>query len=322
MAESNISNVQKHLVFAIIVNYNSSHWIKKCIESLRNSDLYIHIVIVDNNSKDDSIKIIKHTFNDVKIFLLKKNYGFGKANNIGIQYAINQGAEYVYLINQDAWIKRDTISTLIKVQKKHEEFGIVSPMHVTAKEDKFDHYFQSYCSPPLCPDMLPDLYFNRLHELYETRFVNAAHWLITRECISAVGGFSPSFYHYDEDGNYVDRVHYHGFKVGLCPHSVAIHDRETREINSQKVMYSTLLARRINAFSIITRKTNFFKNIYSFLNYIFQTPYYIYKFKSFMPIVYLFKFFSLIPSLVKNKNITKKRGANFLDLEISKYQKD
>ena len=53
----------------------------------------------------------------------------------------------------------------------------------------------------------------------------AAHWLITRKCIDTVGGFSPSFYHYGEDNNYIHRTNYWKLKVGIVPSAKAVHDR-------------------------------------------------------------------------------------------------
>ena len=68
------------------------------------------------------------------------------------------------------------------------------------------------------------MFFNRLKDVYETKYVNAAAWLIPRNVLTKVGGFDPLFFHYGEDDNYLNRVIYHGFKVGICPHSRIVHD--------------------------------------------------------------------------------------------------
>ena len=56
--------------------------------------------------------------------------GFGEANNIGIKSSIKQGADYVFLLNQDAWIEKDTIKILLSVITKNENIGIASPIHL------------------------------------------------------------------------------------------------------------------------------------------------------------------------------------------------
>ncbi|MDE6377495.1 MAG: hypothetical protein K2K72_01990, partial [Duncaniella sp.] len=56
----------------------------------------------------------------------------------------------------------------------------------------------------------------------------AAHWLMTRDCLELTGLFSPTFFHYGEDSNYVQRLHYHGLKIGIVLSAIAVHDRELR----------------------------------------------------------------------------------------------
>jgi GT2 family glycosyltransferase len=67
-----------------------------------------------------------------------------------------------------------------------------------------------------------------LKGIYEIEFVNAAAWLISAECIRTVGFFEPLFFLYGEDNNYLQRVTYHGLKIGIAPQSRIYHDRETR----------------------------------------------------------------------------------------------
>ena len=65
--------------------------------------------------------------------------------------------------------------------------------------------------------------------VYDLPFVNAAGWLISKECLMTVGGFDPMFFHYGEDDNYCQRVLFHEFKIGVLPNALMVHDREDRE---------------------------------------------------------------------------------------------
>ena len=67
--------------------------------------------------------------------------------------------------------------------------------------------------------------------MIEVPFVNAAIWLISRKCIEKVGGFSPMFFHYCEDNNFVSRMIYHKLKIGIVTNSKGFHDREFRTEN-------------------------------------------------------------------------------------------
>ena len=108
--------MRNHLVYAIVVTYNGSQYIKKCIDSLVSSTINIKIVVVDNNSTDSTIEIINNNFNDIKMVELKTNIGFGKANNIGIKYAFENGADHFLLLNQDAYLQNGTVEELKNVQ--------------------------------------------------------------------------------------------------------------------------------------------------------------------------------------------------------------
>lgn len=205
-------------------------WLDKCLGSIDFSKY--KAVVIDNNSTDDTVSYIKANFSEVILFEEKENLGFGKANNKGINYALEQGAEYFFLLNQDAWVMPDTLDKLYEVSKKHPEYGILSPIHLSGKGNALDYSFSNYIAPIKCKDLYSDLYFkNFTKEIYELGFVNAAAWLLTRNCIETVGGFSPSFFHYAEDSNYCQRVNYHNLKIGILPQTTINHDREQRTEN-------------------------------------------------------------------------------------------
>lgn len=216
--------------YFVIVTYNAMPWLDKCLGSI---DFYRYkAVVIDNNSKDETVSHIKANFPEVILFEEKENLGFGKANNKGINYALEQGAEYFFLLNQDAWVKPDTIDNLCDAAKKYPEYGILSPIHLSGKGYALDYGFSNYITPVKCKDLYSDIYFiNYTKEIYELEFVNAAAWLLTRNCIETVGGFSPSFFHYAEDANYCQRVIFHGLKIGIAPQTIIHHDREQRTEN-------------------------------------------------------------------------------------------
>lgn len=196
------------------------------------------VFVVDNLSTDGTQDYIKKHYPNVIFYPNKENTGFGAANNIGLQMALDKGYDYVYLLNQDAWIKEGCIEELITVQKKHPEFGILSPVQIQANGKDIDKNFNlNVCSYQANPNFTSDLYFHNLKDVYEVPDIMAAHWLISRECFIKVGGFSPAFKQYGEDNNYNERVRYHGYKIGFVPSAIGIHDRGERGINKNKANY-------------------------------------------------------------------------------------
>ena len=115
-------------VFTIIVTHNGERWIKDTIQSLFKSIYSYSIVVVDNGSSDKTLKILSE-FKEIKLIENQLNLGFGQANNIGIKYSQKKKADYIFLLNQDAKVERDTISDLVNVLEKNKNFGIISPLH-------------------------------------------------------------------------------------------------------------------------------------------------------------------------------------------------
>lgn len=214
-------------VFIIIVTCNSMKWIKKCLENLQDSTHKVEILIIDNASTDNTCDFIKTSFPELELILLAKNIGFGAANNKGIQTAYQRNADYFFLLNQDVYIKKDTIDQLLKAHSLDSHFDLISPMHLNGSGTKLDSSFSNYLNPTSCPDFLSDLYLNQLKDhIYPISFVNAAAWLLSRKCVKTVGGFSPAFFQYGEDDNYIQRCHYHGINVGIYGYTNIYHDRE------------------------------------------------------------------------------------------------
>lgn len=88
----------------------------------------------------DSDKSIIQSVNSFKA----QNLGFGKANNEGIQYALECGAEAVFLLNQDAILHSDTLEILLDIQKRNPDFGILSPIHCKGMLKILDYGFRNY----------------------------------------------------------------------------------------------------------------------------------------------------------------------------------
>ncbi|MCX7549055.1 glycosyltransferase family 2 protein [Xanthomarina sp. F1114] len=211
--------------FIIIVTYNGMKWIPKCLESCKDYP----VIIVDNASSDDTISFIETYYPNVTLFKQSENLGFGQANNIGIRYALDQGAEHVFLLNQDAYLVDNVLDKLIIVQKQYPAYGILSPIHLDGSGSKLDRKFCNYVAYRKNPDFYSDFVLGKsLKKVYEVPFVNAAGWLLSRKLLETVGGFDPLFYHYGEDDNYCQRTIYHNFKIGVVPTAFLLHDRADR----------------------------------------------------------------------------------------------
>lgn len=216
--------IKKPIIYTIIVTYNGVNWINKCIESILSNELSTQIVLIDNNSSDDTVVFVSNNFPSVVIIESIVNLGFGKANNIGISYALKNNADFVFLLNQDAYINKTTLKDLVSLSIQNPNYGIISPIQFNYEGDEVEGYFKNFIRNNAALDLFTDVVLKKeIGNLYEVPFIQAAVWLLPAKTIYEVGGFDPIFIHYGEDDNYCQRIKYHNYLIGIAPHISAFH---------------------------------------------------------------------------------------------------
>ena len=250
-------------VQVIIVTFNASQWIDRCFGSLLKSSIQLNILAIDNASSDNTVDILKQNYSSVAVIETESNLGFGKANNIGLRKAVAEKADYVFLLNQDAWVEPHSIEQLVKIAEQNKDYGIISPVHILPNTNALEWHFSTFISADKCPDFISDIYFNQKKNIYSLPFVNAAAWLVSKDCILKVGGFDPLFPHYGEDDDYCNRVLYKKFKIGVTPNASITHDITMKSWDKIKANKQ----RQLN-FSFIELKNMNFTYRYLIFNFI------------------------------------------------------
>lgn len=207
----------------IIVTYNASRWLERCLGSVADSSRPADAIIVDNGSTDGTPELVEKNWPQFKLVRTGSNLGFGAANNIGFRHALEHGYEYIYLLNQDAWLEKDTLEIMIPELKP--PFGILSPLQKDAG-GRLDRKFNDRCGRLL----------KNASGTVEVPVVMAAHWLMTAATVRLIGGFSPVFKQYGEDDNYIDRLHLRGLRCGVVTSASAVHDRADRKLSREAKM--------------------------------------------------------------------------------------
>lgn len=262
-------------IYIIIVTYNAMKWAERCFSSLRKSSIPVKTIVVDNGSTDGTQDFIKTNFSEVDFIQANENLGFGKANNLGIEKAYKEGADFFYLMNQDAWIFEDSIQKMIDVYNafpNKNEIGILSPMHLDGSEQQFDLHFEMYLSRNITENRaFSDVFCGHPKPFYEMIFVNAAHWLIPKRTIEEVGGFNPYFFQGVEDHEYANRLKFKNKKIFICTQSKVVHDAKKgflRGDSKENTRKASLRAQRESRylnpsyqFNIKNEKKEFYSNI-------------------------------------------------------------
>lgn len=216
-------------VVLIILNWNNSADTIDCIESVsRIAYSNYRIVVVDNASEDDSIEQIRAAHPSVDLLELQKNWGYAEGNNIGTKYALELGAEYVFVLNNDTLLAPDMLSELIRVAESRPEIGMVGPKMYSI--DPPDTLF-SLGSFILWEkgDLLhrglfePAGKYQDIVDPEPVDFIVGCGVLVKRSLIEKVGGFNPDYYLNYEDVEWGLRAKRMGFEVWVVPKAVMWH---------------------------------------------------------------------------------------------------
>lgn len=282
-------------------------WVDRSLGSLRSSSVVPDIFVVDNGSTDGTPNYICKHYPEVLFTQSKENLGFGQANNLGLQYAKDNNYDYVYLLNQDAWVFSDTFERLINISKNNSEYGILSPFQMEANLMHIDQVFKAdVCNWESSPELLDIFYLRKDVEVIPVSFVMAAHWFITRECLLKVGGFSTTFPHYGEDMNYIHRALFWKFKIGIIPALQVVHDRENRPTSKKKSIYLKYI------FGLVKLSNPFINTAYAIAQISYTSFRSVFSLKSLVPILNLLKIYIGLPHILSNRKVSCQKEGAFL----------
>lgn len=114
------------MVSVVIPNWNGEEVLGACLDSVTNQTLRPDVIVVDNGSRDNSPRLAEDRFPGVHLVQLDENYGFAGGVNAGIAYALERGAEYIALLNNDAVAESDWLSRLQNELEHHDRAGIAT----------------------------------------------------------------------------------------------------------------------------------------------------------------------------------------------------
>jgi GT2 family glycosyltransferase len=247
-------------VLIIVVAYNGENYLERLFNSIDRFEPDADVIVIDNNSKDSSVKIIeKH--GKIKLIQLDENKGFGAANNIGLKYAIDNEYHYVFLFNQDTYLTESIFKELIKISILENNCCVISPLQMNGTNTELELSFEKFLfeSGYISKNILKPN-----EKLFKLNFIQAAAWFIPIEIIKSIGGFDPLFFHYGEDNNYCQRLQffniplYVAFSISICHDSNPFNEYFPRNYGSYHInrLKSNYLIKYSNINSNIELKSN------------------------------------------------------------------
>lgn len=192
-------------VSIVLVNYNGKRYLKDLLKSIVSQDYgSIDVILVDNGSTDGSVEWLKSNYSTVSLIESKKNEGFGEGCNVGIDYAITHGAEYILLLNTDTILKKNLVSELVKYADC--KTVTTATTYCGEKDDK-KLWYSGGKIDYLTANTNQLLYReDNQNPTYEVDFVSGCCMLIHKGIFEKVGKFDKNFYLYYEDTDFCVRM--------------------------------------------------------------------------------------------------------------------
>lgn len=201
-----------------ILHYNNYEKTKVCVDScLKQTDESIQIIIIDNNSSNDSLGRLKSTYTSERVVFLcnDENFGFAKGNNIGVDFAIKNGIKYSFLLNNDTEsVGEDLITEMIRVIKTHTNCAVVAPQifDVTKSGLELLQNDSAYLELLRFFKILPN---NRIisDEIEELSEAQGAALLVDNQRFKELLGFPEHYFMYGEESTFSKKVLWSGYKI-------------------------------------------------------------------------------------------------------------
>ncbi len=243
----------------VIVNYNVKYFLEQCLHSVQSACLGLEaeVFVVDNNSVDGSIRMVKEKFPDVYLIENKENTGFSKANNQAIR---KSKGEYVLLLNPDTIVEDDTLRKVVQFMDEHPEAGGLGVKMLDGKGKFLPESKRGLPSPSVAffkifgfSSLFPkSRIFGKYHlgfldkeKTHEIDVLAGAFMLLRKSVLQEIGLLDESFFMYGEDVDLSYRITKAGYKNYYYPGTRIIHYKgestKKSSVNYVFMFYSAMI---------------------------------------------------------------------------------
>ena len=220
----------------IIVSWNVCQYLAACIESIieNQGGLNIEVIVVDNNSDDDSTSMIRMLYPWVNLIVNEENVGFAAANNVGLAHACGR---FLLLLNPDTELREGCLEKTIQHLDQHAELGVVGcRVFRRDGQQQSTMFLLPRMRDVLVNAFVPNAYRRRFRFLGRSRYLEAdlelqheveviagCFMLLRRETYQQTGGMDEGYFMYGEEAEWCHRIGRKGWKVGYYPGADILH---------------------------------------------------------------------------------------------------
>ena len=240
-------------IFIVLLNYNGAEDTLACIESIRRQEYSNRkVVVVDNHSSDDSLSVLSEGPDDSVVLLpQERNLGFSGGNNVGLEYALSHGAEYIMFLNNDTLLEDGCLERMAAQMKPDTvlcprimfDYDREIVWYAGGRLNRREGHFESNgYGKHLGPEYLKE---------GETELASGCCLMMSTETIEKLGKWSEEYFLYREDDDYSLRMKQAGMAIRYIPDAVVYHKESASSIRSGSSVRNYYMTR--NSFYLVRK---------------------------------------------------------------------
>ena len=232
--------MENPLVISVILNTNRREDTLACLKSLK-AQTYENrrVIILDNHSTDGSVEAIQTKFPGTEIIAIQENLGYAGNNNVGIEAALKQGADWVFVLNEDTVMAADCLTHLIQAGESEPSIGILGPMVYHHDEPGIIQSAGGIITKNWDGNHLgkdePDT--GQFQTAHAVDWISGCGILVRRAVIEQVGMLDARFFYYWEETEWCVRAGKAGWKLMHVPQAKLWHKGVQRNYQPRPSLY-------------------------------------------------------------------------------------
>ncbi|MFA5995842.1 MAG: glycosyltransferase family 2 protein [Patescibacteria group bacterium] len=217
------------MISVIIVSYNTKDFLQKCLESLqKQQQVDYEIMVVDNNSSDNSVAMVRANFPQVKLIANMNNGGFAKAVNQGIQQAVG---DYILLVNPDMIVPPEALFNMQTILQQQADIALLGA-RLTYPNGQTQASVGNF--PAWLPNLATKLKLSKIfhygryykpsyNKLTKVDWVSGGFLMFSKKLIDKIGWWDEKYFLYLEDVDFCKRAAQAGLAAAFTPAVSVLH---------------------------------------------------------------------------------------------------
>lgn len=240
------SNQNYPKVVIILLNWNGKEDTIECLESLKHITYRNYeLLLVDNGSTDGSVERFNELYPNIDIVINEKNLGYAEGNNVGIRTAMDKGADYILLLNNDTVVDPEFLGELVTAAESDIKIGFVGPkVYYYNYEGRKDIINFAGGKLDMLKGITTHIGINEMDggqydQIKEVDYIEGSCILAKKEMLNIIGLLDPVYFAYWEDNDWCKRGYAAGYRSFFAPMAKIWHKTSASNIGTMNLYYMT-----------------------------------------------------------------------------------